>query len=377
MSIWTAVMAGGVTVGPVVSGLLLDTFFWGSVFLINIPAMVLLLIMAPLQLPESGGAAAGPVDWLSSLMALASILPVTYGVKGLAENGWAIHPALALAAGVVTGAAFTVRQLRLDHPLIDVRALGQRLIGGSILVNLIGTFALMGSSVVITQFLQSVLGLDPLVAALWSVLPAVGVGAAAPLAAKFSSKVGRPRVLAAGLVLSAAGFGVLTEVRLTGFSPLTMALVGSGLVAAGIVSVMTLIADYVLGFASAERAGAVGGLIETSSELGGALGIAVLGSVLAAAYKSAATTLLPAGVTGAAQQTIAGASLVAQSLPAADADRVLHASRAAFVTAMQTTSAVAAVILLITSVLTLVLLRGPASTQADATTSSRPASLNP
>jgi DHA2 family multidrug resistance protein-like MFS transporter len=226
------------------------------------------------------------------------------------------------------------------------------------------SFALMASSVVITQFLQSVLGLDPLVAALWSVLPAVGVGAAAPLAAHLSPVLGRPRVMAGGFVLGAAGFGVLLGVRLDGFMPLAVALIGAGLVAAGIVSVMTLVADYVLGVAPADRAGAVGGLIETSSELGGALGIALLGSVLAAAYQGAATTLLPAGlptgVSGPASQTIAGASAAAQSLPAGAAHQVVHASRAAFVTAMHTTSAVAAVILAIAAVLTLVLLRVPA-----------------
>jgi DHA2 family multidrug resistance protein-like MFS transporter len=380
MSIWSAVMASGVTAGPVISGLLLDSFWWGSVFLINIPAMALLLIIAPALLPESRSATPAPVDWLSSLMALASILPVTYGVKSVAENGWTTRPALILATGLVVGVAFTARQLRLDHPLIDVRTLGQRLVGGSILVNLIGTFALMASSVVITQFLQSVLGLGPLVAALWSVLPAVGVGAAAPLAAKLSPVYGRPRVMAGGFVLGAVGFGVLIQVRLDGFAPLAVALVGAGLVAAGIVSVMTLVADYVLGVAPADRAGVVGGLIETSSELGGALGIALLGSVLAAAYKGAATTLLPAGlpadVTGPARQTIAGASAAAQSLPAGTAHQVVHASRAAFVSAMHTTSAVAAVILVLAAVLTLVLLRGPASTAPDVPAPGRPASLN-
>jgi DHA2 family multidrug resistance protein-like MFS transporter len=370
MSVWSAVMASGVTIGPVISGLLLDSYSWGSVFLINIPAMALLLIIAPTLLPESKSAAPTPIDWLSGLLALASILPVTYGVKTLAENGWALRPELILAAGIVIGIAFTARQLRLEHPLIDIRALLERHVGGSILVNLIGSFALMASSVVITQFLQSVLGLDPLIAAFWSVLPAVGVGAAAPLAAKLSLMYGRPRVMVGGFVVAALGFGVLTQVQLDGFAPLAVALVGAGLVAAGIVCVMTLVADYVLGVAPADRAGAVGGLIETSSELGGALGIALLGSVLAAAYKASATTLLPAGlpasVTDPARQTIAGASAAAQGLPAGVAHQVVHASREAFVTAMHTTSAVAVAVLVLTSVLTLFLLRGrqaPAATE--------------
>ena len=365
MSVWSAVMASGVTIGPVISGLLLENFFWGSVFLINIPAMVLLLIVAPTLLPESKSSARPRIDWISSVLVLASILPVTYGVKTIAEDGWAPRPEAILAAGIVFGILFTARQLRLKHPLIDIRALLERHVGGSILVNLIGTFSLMASSVVITQFLQSVLGLDPLVAALWSVLPAIAVGGAAPLAAKLSLRLGRPRVMAGGFLVAAAGFGVLTQVRLHGFVPLAVALTGAGLVAAGIVSVMTLVADYVLGVAPADRAGAVGGLIETSSELGGAFGIAILGSVLAAAYRTSVSSLLPAGlpagVTSQAQQTIAGAAAVALGLPAGTGRQVVEASRAAFVTAMHTTSAAAAIILVLTSALTLILLRGPAA----------------
>src|SRR6266567_5482695 len=245
MSVWSAVMASGVTIGPVISGLLLENFFWGSVFLINIPAMVLLLIVAPTLLPESKSSARPRIDWISSVLVLASILPVTYGVKTIAEDGWAPRPEAILAAGIVFGILFTARQLRLKHPLIDIRALLERHVGGSILVNLIGTFSLMASSVVITQFLQSVLGLDPLVAALWSVLPAIAVGGAAPLAAKLSLRLGRPRVMAGGFLVAAAGFGVLAQVRLHGFVPLAVALAGAGLVAAGIVSIMTLVADYV------------------------------------------------------------------------------------------------------------------------------------
>ena len=123
MSVWSAVMASGVTIGPVISGLLLENFFWGSVFLINIPAMVLLLIVAPTLLPESKSSVRPRIDWISSVLVLASILPVTYGVKTIAEDGWAPRPEAILAAGIVFGILFTARQLRLKHPLIDIRAL--------------------------------------------------------------------------------------------------------------------------------------------------------------------------------------------------------------------------------------------------------------
>ena len=365
MSIWSAVLAGGVTIGPIVSGVLLDHFSWRSVFLINLPAMAMLLVIAPLLLPAGTKNPHARIDWSSSVLALAAILGTTYGVKTLAEDGWSARPAAILLAGLAVGAAFVARQLRVDHPLIDVRALLQRRTGGAIMVNFIGSFGLMASSVAITQFLQSVLGLDPLTAALWSALPAVAVGGAAALAGALAGPFGRAHVMAGGLVVAAAGFALLTQVHVSGTIPLVQALVGAGLVAAGIVSVITLVADYVMGVNPVERAGAVGGLIETSSELGGAFGIAILGAVLAANYHSAAARLLPSSLAGTAreqaEQTLAAASVTAQSLPQSVGRPVLDSSREAFVQAMHTTSLVACLMLLAAAGLTLVLLRGERS----------------
>ncbi|PWW08728.1 DHA2 family multidrug resistance protein-like MFS transporter [Paenibacillus cellulosilyticus] len=361
MSIWSAVMASGVTVGPIIGGLLIDSFSWGAVFLINIPAMALLLLIAPFLLPESRSTVRNRIDMVSSILALAAILPVTYGVKTIAENGWTVIPAILLAAGLLVGVLFVRRQLAISNPLIDIRALKDRRTGGSILVNLIAMFTLMASALINTQFLQSVLGYSPFVASLWSVLPSIAVGAAAPLAAKLSLTLGRPRVMAGGFALSAIGFGILTQVRVDGFSPLLIMLVGAGLVAAGIVSVVTLVTDYVLGVTPADRAGAVGGLLETSSELGGAFGIALLGCVLAAIYRHTVTPHLPSGLSTdaaqAAEQTIAGAAAAAQHLPADTALQVIDASRDAFMTAMHVTCLVSGIILLLTTAATVVLLR--------------------
>lgn len=361
LSIWSAVMASGVSVGPIIGGLLIQSFSWGSVFLINIPAMALLLAIAPFLLPESRSESRTRIDLISSLLALAAILPVTYGVKTLAEGGWATLPAAMLAVGLIAGFVFVRRQLTIHNPLIDIHALMERRTGGSILINLIATFALMASALVNTQFLQSVLGYSPFIAALWSLLPSVIVGAAAPLAAKLSLTHGRPRIMAGGFVLSAVGFAILTQVRLEGFSPLAVMLVGAGLVAAGIVSVMTLVTDYVVGVTPTDRAGAVGGLIETSSELGGAFGIALLGCVLTAVYHNAVSPLLPANLPTdaalAAGQTIAGASAASLQLPAELSTGVMAASREAFMTAMHATSLTAGILLLLASVVTVVMLR--------------------
>lgn len=361
LGIWSAVMAGGVSVGPIICGLLLDRFSWGSVFLINIPAMALLLIIAPMLLPESRSSVRARIDWLGSILVLAAILPITYGIKTIAEDGWSALPAVLLVAGLLVGALFVRRQLRIEHPLLDIRALLERRTGGSILINFIGMFATMANSVVLTQFLQSVLGYSAFVAALWSVAPAVLVGAAAPMAAKLSVTLGRPRVMTGALLLSAIGFGVLTQVRLGGFSPIALTLIGAGLVASGLVSVATMVTDYVVGIAPSDRAGAVSGLIETSSELGGAFGIALLGSVLAAVYRHAAASHLPAGLpaetAATAKETIAGAAAVSQGLPAQSAVQLMDAAKDSFMTAMHATSLTAGLIVLFTAAFAAVMLR--------------------
>ncbi|MEI0735507.1 hypothetical protein VQ056_00580 [Paenibacillus sp. JTLBN-2024] len=187
------------------------------------------------------------------------------------------------------------------------------------------------------------------------------VAAAAPVAGKLSQTCGRPRVMAGGFVLSAVGFGVLSQIRLEGFSPLVVLLIGAGLVAAGIVSVMTLVTDYVVGVAPADRAGAVGGLIETSNELGGAFGIAILGCVLAAVYRHAVTPFLPTELAPeAARGSRADHRRSIGRRPAfADGSRGPNDEgfREAFITAMHATCIVSAVILLLATAVTVILLR--------------------
>jgi DHA2 family multidrug resistance protein-like MFS transporter len=367
VAIWSAALTGGVTVGPIISGVLLEHFWWGSVFLINLPAMLLLLATAPFLLPESRGARSVRFDWLSSLLALGTVLPVIAGIKSVAADGWSATAVLCAAAGLLVGVAFVRRQLAAEVPMLDVRALQERRFGGSIVVNVLAMFTVMGNAIILTQYLQSVLGLSPLTAALWSLVPSVVVAAAAPLAAVMSPRFGRPVVMAGGFVVSVVGF--LTISRVGPSDGLWSLLLAAGLVSGGLVAVLSLITDYVVGVAPAERAGSVAGLVETSSELGGALGMALLGSVLAAVYRLHADQLLPAGLPDAAAeeagQTLAGAVAVSAQLPGALGEAVLEAGRAAYTSAMHAACLTAAGVLLVAIVLTLVLLRG-----ADASRSS-------
>lgn len=176
IAVWSATMTGGVALGPVLSGFLLTHFWWGSVFLINTPVM--LLMVAPLLLPEYGKPRPADdndrFDLVSSLLSLASMLPVIYGIKRLAADGFAVTWIAAIAVGLAAGVLFVGRQRR-PHAMLDLSLFNRRAFSGSVVIAMLASFAMMGSAIFTTQRLQSVLGLSPLRAALWSVLPAVAV----------------------------------------------------------------------------------------------------------------------------------------------------------------------------------------------------------
>ncbi|SEC45231.1 MFS transporter, DHA2 family, multidrug resistance protein [Streptomyces sp. TLI_105] len=344
VTLWTTVMASGISLGPVVSGALLEHFWWGSVFLINLPAMVLLSALAPVLLAESKGDAGGArFDVLSAGLSLGALLPVIYGIKELAKGGWEPVPGAGIALGVLLGAVFVRRQARLDHPVVDLRLFRTPAYGGSLLVNLLAMAATVGFAVFLTQYLQSVLGQSPLEAALWSLVPAGGVMVAAPLAAALAQRVDRAYVMGGGFLVSAGGFGWLVTVDRA--TPFWVVLVGSAVYAAGLVSAMTLANELALGAAPPERAGAAAAVLESGSELGGALGMAVLGSVGAAVY----TAAMPSSAPAAARETLGGAL--------GGAPGVVEAARSAFVEAMSGAALGACVLMLLAAGVALLLRR--------------------
>ncbi|MFF0559071.1 MFS transporter [Streptomyces sp. NPDC004266] len=344
VTLWTTVMAGGISLGPVVSGALLEHFWWGSVFLINLPAMALLLVLAPVLLAESRGeTGGGRFDVLSALLSLGALLPVIHGIKELAKGGWDPVPAAGIVVGVLLGGVFVRRQARLDHPVVDLRLFRTPAYGGSLLANLLAMAATVGFAVFLTQYLQSVLGQSPFEAALWSLVPAAGVMVAAPLAAALARRVDRAHVMGGGFLVSAGGFGWLVTVDRA--TPFWVVLAGSAVYAAGLVSAMTLANELALGAAPPERAGAAAAVLESGSELGGALGMAVLGSVGAAVY----TAAMPPSAPAAARETLGGALEAAPS--------VVDAARSAFVEAMSGAALGAAVLMLLAAALSWALLR--------------------
>lgn len=368
IAMWSAVMMGGISIGPVLSGILLEHFWWGSVFLLNTPAMLLLLILAPVLLPEFRNPSAHRFDLLSSLLSLGAVLPVIFGIKRAATDGFGLLAAAGIAAGLLIGWLFLSRQRRAEDPMIDLAMFGNRAFTGSLLANTIAMFALVGNAVFLTQYLQLALGMSPLRAALWSLAPSVVVAGAAPLATGLASRHGRASVLGGGFLLGSAGFLLLTQLRPA--SPLALVIIGSGLLATGLVMVMTLVADLVVGLVSPQRAGAASALMETCSEFGGALGIALLGSIGAAVSRGSLS--LPAGLTDGdaheARQGLAGAVTVADRLPGGLGRQVLTAARSAFTDGLDTVAWVGATLLICAAVASVTLLREP--TRRDGTGSS-------
>ncbi|MFE2379544.1 MFS transporter, partial [Streptomyces sp. NPDC059398] len=206
VGIWSGAMAGGIALGSVMSGLMLEHFWWGSVFLVNVPAMVLLLVLVPFLVPEFRDPRPGRFDLLGVPLSMGSVLPVIYGVKEMAAHGFSLPMLLCVLAGAAVGAVFVRRQRSGRSTMISRALFRDRGFGSGIALNALAAFAMMGSSYFTTQYLQSVLGMSTMEAALWSMAPSVSVGIAAPVATAVAQRVERSSVVAAGFVIAAGGF---------------------------------------------------------------------------------------------------------------------------------------------------------------------------
>ncbi|WP_258563530.1 MFS transporter, partial [Streptomyces phytophilus] len=301
-AIWAAMFSLGVALGPVAGGALLEYFWWGSAFLMGIPVMVLLLVAGPLLLPESRDPDAGRVDAASVVLSLGTMLPVTYAIKELA-HGVAAVPLLAAAVGIGAGALFLRRQRQLASPLLDLGLFADRSFRSALLILLVGTVAVSGTYLFVTQYLQLVEGQSALRAGLWLLPPAGVLIVASVTAPAFARRFGPGAVMGAGLVSAAVGFLLLSRVEPGGSGDIAVILVAYAMVNSGIGPVLALGTELVVGSAPPEKAGAASAISETSSELGVALGVAVLGSVGTAVYRSGVGDGVPRGTPEAAGET--------------------------------------------------------------------------
>lgn len=358
IGIWVSGFSVGSVVGPLVGGLLLENFWWGSVFLLGVPVMGLLLVVGPLLLPEYRDPNPGRFDLFSAALSLAAVLLVIFGLKQIAQDGLGWMPAVFVTAGLLTGVVFVQRQRTLDDPLIDLRLFRVPAFSASLATYTFGIFAGFGTFLFIAQYLQLVLGLSPLQAGLWSAPGSVAFVIGSNLAPRAVRRFPPAFVVAGGLALAAIGFGVITQI---GLSSLALIVGGNVLLSLGFGFTFTVTIDLVVASAPPERAGAASALAETGAEFGGALGLAILGSLGLAVYRSlvsAAMPLdLPPEVVETARETLSGAVTAAGELPAELGAALLDAARQAFVYALQLNALIGVIGLAGLAVLMITMLR--------------------
>jgi DHA2 family multidrug resistance protein-like MFS transporter len=359
IGIWAAVFSAGTAIGPVLGGVLLESFWWGSVFLLGLPLMAGLLVLGPALLPEFRDPDAGRLDLRSAGLSLASVLSVIYGLKRIAEDGLAGPPVVFIVAGLVVGVAFVLRQRTLPDPLIDLRLFRIPAFSVALAAGLLALFTWAGTYLFLAQYLQLVEDLSPLQAGMWLLPAAAGSIAGSMLSPALTSHLRPATVLAAGLGVAAVGFAVVTQVETT--SSLAILVTGSIVFSIGVASTVALVTDEVVGAAPPERAGAAAALSETGGELGLALGVAIMGSIGTAVYRSdldnALAAGLPAEAQDAARDTLGGAVAVAGQLPETAAAGFLDTAREAFTHGLQVTAGISALVAAVAAILVILALR--------------------
>jgi DHA2 family multidrug resistance protein-like MFS transporter len=346
VGVWIGAFSAGSAIGPILGGLLLEFFWWGSVFLLAVPVMVALLILGPRLLPEARDPASGRLDLASAAMSIVAVLAVIFGLTQIAQEGPGLLPIASIIFGLLVGVVWVRRQTQLADPMIDVALFRLPTFKAALVVNFLAIFVAVGYFLFIAQYLQLVAGLTPLQAGLLSLPEAIGFIVGSQAAPRIVGRVGRARLIGGGLALGSVGLVMLTQVPATdGLVPLVAA---SVVISLGLAPVFGLTTELIVGSAPEERSGAASGISETGAELGGALGIALLGSIGVAIYRGGLANSLPGGVpaqaANAASETLGGAVGVAGTLPAGIADALLVAARAAFVDGMHVAAAIAAVV---------------------------------
>jgi MFS transporter, DHA2 family, multidrug resistance protein len=335
IGVWITSYSAGAAIGPLIGGSLLEYFWWGSVFLVSVPVMILLLVLAPSLLPEYKDPDAGRLDLASALLSLIAVLSIIFGLKKIAENEMVGLATGIILAGLVIGYIFIRRQKQLKHPLIDLRLFQRKSFNASLIIYTLGTFMAFGTFVFTFQYLQLVLGLKPLQAGLWSLPFFIAFIIGSMLSPMLVRKWKATTVLAGGLFLAAIGFGMLTQISIQS-GPLYL-VIASFIYCLGLAPVFTLTTDIVVGSAPPEKAGAASAISETGSELGGALGIAILGSIGTLIYRSRLDASLPASLSenavSVAKETLAAAVTQAEKIGGEQGAVLYSAAGEAFVSA--------------------------------------------
>jgi DHA2 family multidrug resistance protein-like MFS transporter len=349
IGIWMASFSVGGAVGPLVGGILLEHFWWGSVFLIAIPVMVLLLASGPFLLPEHRDLSGERVDLASAILATAAMLTLVYAIKHVAVGDLSGLSVGALIIGVALSYAFIVRQKRLTTPLLDLDLFRTPGFSGVLIINLAGFFLAFSTLLFLAQYLQLALDMGAFEAGLWTLFSAAGFVVGSVIAPWCLRWMRSASVIATSLTTATVGFALLAASLWSDSFALLMA--ATFLFSVGLAPVFALSADLIVGAAPEEKAGSAAAIAETSSELGGALGIAILGSVVAAVYQVRTLNLLPAQATAsktALTDGISNAFVQLENFPAEQAgvirEVIIHAYSDAFASVALLSAAIALII---------------------------------
>ncbi len=332
IAVWSAMAGGGAAAGPLLGGWLLEHYWWGSVFLVNVPVMLVLIGLGPVLIPESRDPRPGRFDLLSAVLSMLALVPVVYAVKEFAAHGPSVRVAVLGGLGLLAGVWFVRRQRRLAQPMLDLALFALPKFRTAVLTNLLAVFALAGVLFFGSQYLQLVLGRSPLQAGLL-LLPGLSAGMIASLAAAWLVRRLRPgTVLGGALITAAAGaalFGLLGPDATTSTTPFVL---GFLLIGAGVGVALTVSSDLVVGSAPPERAGAAAAVSETAYETGVALGVAILGSVVMAIFRNGIDpTHVPGDRMESASESLGAATAFARELPEAAGRAFLASVHESFV----------------------------------------------
>ncbi|WP_406056698.1 MFS transporter [Streptomyces sp. NBC_01077] len=357
IGIWGAMASAGAAVGPVVGGFLLEHFWWGSVFLINLPVMAVLVLVGIKMIPESKNPNPGPWDLPSVMLSLVGLIGIVYAIKELASHGLSVDAGVAALLGAAALTWFVRRQLTLPAPLLDMRLFRHRGFSGAVLADLLTILGLSGLVFFLSQFFQLVQGRQPLEAGLAELPAAVGAVTAGLIAGLVARRFSVRSVVAGGLAAVGLSLAVLTTIDQNTDYPL----LGAALLVVGVGAgfAFTVTADVILSSVPKDQAGSASAVSETAYELGAALGIAVLGSIVTGVYRDFAT---PAGVSSdiasAAHESLGGAVEASGALAPDTATALVSAAQEAFVDGLRIAAGVGATVLLATAVAAWFLLRG-------------------
>ena len=369
VGIWVSAFSAGGVVGPILGGLLLEQFWWGSVFLLAVPVMAALLLLGPRVLPEYRDPAAGRLDLVSVGLSLVAILGLIFGLKTVAQDGLGPLPLASIAVGLVVGGAWVRRQLTAADPMFDLRLFRIARFTTSLAINFLAIFLAIGYFLFVAQYMQLVLGLTPFEAALWSLPEAVAFIIGPNLAPRIVRYVRPAYLLAGGFAIAGVGMAILGSITASSPDGLALVVIASTIISTGLGPVFGLTTELIVGSAPPERAGAATGMSETGSEVGGALGLSLLGTIGLAIYRSQMTTDMPDAVpsafAAAARDTLGAALEVASNLPDALGAEVARVAQDAFVDGMQVAAFISVAMAIVVAVIAFVGLRHVPPTSAE------------